>query len=82
MTLAGVREEVSEGGIVVRHDAGIPHVLLILDRYRNWGFPKGHVEANEVSSDAERLLAHENARDVLTRARERLAVLAPADAAR
>ena len=52
MTLAGAREEVSAGGIVVRFDDGSPLVLLIRDSYRNWGFPKGHVEAGEAPADA------------------------------
>ncbi|WP_025411633.1 NUDIX hydrolase [Gemmatirosa kalamazoonensis] len=46
------REEVSAGGVVFRvvgaHDgAGVPHYLLIRDSYRNWGFPKGHLEPGE-----------------------------------
>lgn len=48
----GAREEVSAGGIVFRYDrsaAGAPRpvFLLIRDSYRNWGFPKGHLEAGE-----------------------------------
>jgi ADP-ribose pyrophosphatase YjhB (NUDIX family) len=46
------REEVSAGGVVFRcvPDAGgapRPMFLLIRDSYRNWGFPKGHLEAGE-----------------------------------
>jgi ADP-ribose pyrophosphatase YjhB (NUDIX family) len=46
------REEVSAGGVVFRcvPDAGgapRPMVLLIRDSYRNWGLPKGHLEAGE-----------------------------------
>ena len=50
------REEVSAGGIVFRYDradggadggAARPVFLLIRDSYRNWGFPKGHLEAGE-----------------------------------
>jgi 8-oxo-dGTP pyrophosphatase MutT (NUDIX family) len=45
------REEVSAGGIVFRvvgdGDAPGPHYLLIRDSYRNWGFPKGHLEPGE-----------------------------------
>ncbi len=48
----GAREEVSAGGIVFRYDragdgALRPLFLLIRDSYRNWGFPKGHLEAGE-----------------------------------
>jgi 8-oxo-dGTP pyrophosphatase MutT (NUDIX family) len=45
------REEVSAGGVVFRlvgvDGAAVPHYLLIRDSYRNWGFPKGHLEAGE-----------------------------------
>jgi 8-oxo-dGTP pyrophosphatase MutT (NUDIX family) len=41
------RKEVSAGGIVFRRDGDRTLVLLIRDSYRNWGFPKGHVEAGE-----------------------------------
>ena len=46
------REEVSAGGVVFRmvgEDGGHarPYYLLIRDSYRNWGFPKGHLEAEE-----------------------------------
>jgi 8-oxo-dGTP pyrophosphatase MutT (NUDIX family) len=33
--------------VVFRVDRGQPLVLLIRDSYRNWGFPKGHVERGE-----------------------------------
>lgn len=40
-------EETSAGGVVFRRtDAGTV-VLLIRDSYRNWGFPKGHIEPGE-----------------------------------
>jgi ADP-ribose pyrophosphatase len=42
-----VREETSAGGIVYRIDRGEPIFLLIRDSYKNWGFPKGHLEAGE-----------------------------------
>lgn len=43
-----VRNEVSAGGVVVRLGRdGSPRVLLIRDSYRNWGFPKGHLEKGE-----------------------------------
>jgi energy-coupling factor transporter ATP-binding protein EcfA2 len=38
------REEVSAGGIVFRHGGERTLYLLIRDPYRNWGFPKGHLE--------------------------------------
>lgn len=41
------REEVSAGGIVFRRDGERTFYLLIRDPYRNWGFPKGHLEAGE-----------------------------------
>ena len=31
---------------------GQPHYLLIRDSYRNWGFPKGHLEDGERPEDA------------------------------
>ena len=52
MNAGRAREEVSAGGIVVRHDDGAHCVLLIRDSYRNWGFPKGHVEPGEAPPDA------------------------------
>jgi 8-oxo-dGTP pyrophosphatase MutT (NUDIX family) len=41
------REEVSAGGVVFRRDGERTLFLLIRDSYRNWGFPKGHVESGE-----------------------------------
>ncbi len=41
------RTETSAGGVVVRHTAAEPLVLLICDSYGKWGFPKGHVEDGE-----------------------------------
>lgn len=46
------REEVSAGGIVFRRSAGGVRFLLIRDSYRNWGFPKGHLEATESPDEA------------------------------
>jgi 8-oxo-dGTP pyrophosphatase MutT (NUDIX family) len=47
--------ETSGGGVVVRrHDDGEAHFLLIRDSYRNWGFPKGHLEPGEPPADAAR----------------------------
>ena len=42
-----VRDESSAGGVVFRIDAGQPLFLLIRDSYKNWGFPKGHIETGE-----------------------------------
>lgn len=46
------REETSAGGVVMRRVEGIPLFLLIRDSYRNWGFPKGHLEDGETPEDA------------------------------
>lgn len=47
--------ETSAGGVVFRREAdgGVRH-LLIRDSYRNWGFPKGHLEPAEPPADAAR----------------------------
>jgi 8-oxo-dGTP pyrophosphatase MutT (NUDIX family) len=45
--------EVSAGGIVFRRVPGeAPRYLLIRDSYNNWGFPKGHLEADESPAQA------------------------------
>lgn len=45
--------EVSAGGIVFRRLPGEPpRYLLIRDSYRNWGFPKGHLEGDESPAQA------------------------------
>lgn len=41
------RLETSAGGVVYRVHEGEPLFLLIRDSYRNWGFPKGHLETDE-----------------------------------
>ena len=52
------KQEVSAGGVVFRHVAGTDgapgcaHFLIIRDSYRNWGFPKGHLEPGELPEDA------------------------------
>jgi 8-oxo-dGTP pyrophosphatase MutT (NUDIX family) len=46
------REEVSAGGVVFRRSAAGVRVLLIRDSYRNWGFPKGHLEEDEAPDAA------------------------------
>jgi 8-oxo-dGTP pyrophosphatase MutT (NUDIX family) len=46
-------QETSAGGVVFRVDpAGEPVFLLIRDSYRNWGFPKGHLEDGELPDAA------------------------------
>lgn len=50
--MARTREEVSAGGVVYRMVDGAPLYLLIRDSYRNWGFPKGHLEGDESAGDA------------------------------
>ncbi len=45
-------EETSSGGVVFRRRDDGPVVLLIRDAYRNWGFPKGHVEPGEEAATA------------------------------
>ena len=47
MPRSRARDETSAGGVVFRMDAGQPLFLLIRDSYKNWGFPKGHIEAGE-----------------------------------
>jgi 8-oxo-dGTP pyrophosphatase MutT (NUDIX family) len=49
------QRETSAGGVVFRRGpAGEPRYLLIRDSYRNWGFPKGHLEPGEPPADAAR----------------------------
>jgi len=50
--LARAELETSAGGIVYRVRDGEALFLLIRDSYRNWGFPKGHLEAGELPADA------------------------------
>ena len=45
--------EVSAGGIVFRRGPDrSARFLLIRDSYRNWGFPKGHLEGEESPAEA------------------------------
>ena len=45
--------EVSAGGIVFRREPSLSaRFLLIRDSYRNWGFPKGHLEGGESPAEA------------------------------
>jgi 8-oxo-dGTP pyrophosphatase MutT (NUDIX family) len=49
------QRETSAGGVVFRRDPeGRARYLLIRDSYRNWGFPKGHLEPGEPPADAAR----------------------------
>jgi hypothetical protein len=49
--------ETSAGGVIFRRDPnGTPRYLLIRDSYRNWGFPKGHLEPGEPPADAAQLV--------------------------
>jgi len=41
------KEERSAGGVVYRMEGGRARYLLIRDSYKNWGFPKGHLEVDE-----------------------------------
>ena len=52
MSRVRATREVSAGGVVYRACEGGPLFLLIRDSYRNWGFPKGHVEAGEMPDAA------------------------------
>jgi len=52
MKRARAKEETSAGGVVYRVTGGAPLYLLIRDSYKNWGFPKGHVEEGERPDDA------------------------------
>lgn len=52
MARTSAREERSAGGVVYRVVEGKALFLLIRDSYRNWGFPKGHVEAGEAPEQA------------------------------
>jgi 8-oxo-dGTP pyrophosphatase MutT (NUDIX family) len=50
---ARATQETSAGGVVFRADReGEPMFLLIRDSYRNWGFPKGHLEEGELPDAA------------------------------
>lgn len=47
MARSRVKEERSAGGVVYRMDGGRALFLLIRDSYKNWGFPKGHLQTEE-----------------------------------
>ena len=46
------KHEVSAGGVVVRREADRTLFLVIRDPYRHWGFPKGHLERDELPASA------------------------------
>jgi len=46
------REEISAGGVVFRRSPRGVRFLLIRDSYKNWGFPKGHLEGEELPDAA------------------------------
>jgi 8-oxo-dGTP pyrophosphatase MutT (NUDIX family) len=49
------QRETSAGGVVFRRGAdGAARFLLIRDSYKNWGFPKGHLEPGEPPAEAAR----------------------------
>jgi len=52
VTRTRASREVSAGGVVYRVSGGRPLFLLIRDSYRNWGFPKGHLEKGELPEAA------------------------------
>jgi 8-oxo-dGTP pyrophosphatase MutT (NUDIX family) len=47
VTRSRAKEERSAGGVVYRMEGGRAQFLLIRDSYKNWGFPKGHLEVGE-----------------------------------
>src|SRR5260370_14158412 len=56
------QRETSAGGVVFRRGPppdGQVRFLLIRDSYKNWGFPKGHLEAGEPPAAAARREATE-----------------------
>jgi 8-oxo-dGTP pyrophosphatase MutT (NUDIX family) len=52
VTRTRASREVSAGGVVYRVEDGRALFLLIRDSYRNWGFPKGHLEKDELPAAA------------------------------
>ena len=52
MRRSRAKQETSAGGVVYRVDDGRPLYLLIRDSYKNWGFPKGHLEPDELPERA------------------------------
>ncbi len=49
---ARAKKETSAGGVVFRSFAEGPKFLLINDSYKNWGFPKGHLNTGESADEA------------------------------
>jgi len=67
MTRERARRETSAGGVVARRAPEGMHYLLIRDGHRNWGFPKGHLDAGEgPESAARREIAEETGLTALT----------------
>jgi len=48
------QRETSAGGVVFRRADGVTRFLVIRDSYKNWGFPKGHLEPGEPPAEAAR----------------------------
>src|SRR5260370_1263792 len=62
------QRETSAGGVVFRRGPdGQVRFLLIRDSYKNWGFPKGHLEPGEPPADAARREVTEEARRAVKR---------------
>lgn len=47
-----MRVERSAGGVVFRPEGETPSILMVLDRFGRWSFPKGHVEPGESDEEA------------------------------
>ena len=47
-----MKSEYSAGGVVYRHTAEKLQVLFILDPYKKWALPKGHIEPGESKAEA------------------------------
>ena len=58
---AQAQVETSAGGVVVRCTGEGPAFLVILDSYKNWGFPKGHLDGDETPEQAARREVEEEA---------------------
>lgn len=49
------RNENSAGGVVFYLDNdSLPHILLIMDKFKKWSLPKGHIEQSETAEVAAR----------------------------
>lgn len=54
-----IQEEVSAGGVLIRHDRGIKQALLIKVRHYGYELPKGHIEGIETLEQAAERELHE-----------------------